>query len=367
MAEATTERIESGIIPIKYEGGKVWLLDQRILPQEVAWFDATALDDMCLAITDMVVRGAPSIGVAAAFGLALEASRLSCGSSSDSAFLQGLQVARDALQATRPTAVNLRWATEEIYNFIYRELLTAQKNDLTGLPQVAQRSIAKAQQILDDLIASNKRLSEFGAEIVPANASIITHCNAGPLATCGWGTALGVVRAAWLNGKQPHVYVDETRPRNQGAKLTMWELSQDGIASTLICDSMSGHVMNKNKIDLVVVGADRIATNGDTANKIGTYNLAVVARFHQVPFYIAAPLSTIDPKIASGKEIPIEERSPLEMTTFAGQPTTIADARVYNPAFDVTPADLITGIITEVGILTPPYNRSIVEALARQK
>jgi len=362
-----TNQIDCGVMPIKFERAKVMLLDQRLLPQEVVWLDATALIDMCMSISDMVVRGAPSIGVAAAFGLACEAVRLAQYSLSAQEFLEKLAAARSMLQATRPTAVNLRWGTDEIFNYIDRQIAEMKVADRCVLPQVAQAAIELAQRILHEHVAANKQLSEFGAELVPENAAIITHCNAGPLATCGWGTALGVVRAAALQGKQPHVYVDETRPRNQGAKLTMWELLQDRIAATLICDSMSGHVMSKNKIDLVVVGADRIATNGDTANKIGTYNLAVVANYHRVPFYIAAPLSTIDPQIKSGKEIPIEERDRLEITTYCGAPTTVEGARVYNPAFDVTPADLISGIVTEMGVLRAPYDRSIPEALARQK
>ncbi len=320
---------------------------------------------MCEAIRNMTVRGAPSIGVAAAFGLACQSVRLASECSGSQDFLEHLDKARQRLQNTRPTAVNLRWATDEVFNFV-TNTLCGTRGETDALHAVSVSAVEFANQILEEHVAANKTLSQFGAELVPQTANIITHCNAGPLATCGWGTALGVIRSAAIAGKNVHVYVDETRPRNQGAKLTMWELVQGKLACTLMCDSMSGHLMSQRKIDMVITGADRIATNGDTANKIGTYNLAVVAHYHNVPFYIAAPMSTIDPQIVSGAEIPIEERDPEEITMFGGQPHTVPDARAFNPAFDVTPANLIAGIITEFGVLRAPYTESINRALQTQ-
>jgi len=356
-----TIKLDRGVMPIKYQQGKVMLLDQRALPKAVLWVDATGLTEMCDAISNMTVRGAPSIGVAAAFGLACQASRIACDYDGSEPFLAELDKARRRLQATRPTAVNLRWGLEEVYSFI-EENLCGTCGETPALIAASDSAVNFAQEMLERHVADNMKLSEFGAALVPDNANIITHCNAGPLATSGWGTALGVIRTAAMHGKKIHVYADETRPRNQGAKLTMWELHEDKIDATLICDSMSGHVMSSRKIDLVVVGADRIAANGDTANKIGTYNLAVVANFHNVPFYVAAPLSTIDPHISSGAQIPIEERDSKEVTTLEGLPTTVEGARAYNPAFDVTPHELITGIITETGVLAPPYTESIKSA-----
>jgi methylthioribose-1-phosphate isomerase len=359
----TNTNLDRGVMPLKYEGQRVMLLDQRALPERLEWFDATELESMCEAIKAMVVRGAPSIGVAAAFAMALESMRRARQSASSSEFLAELESARQMLQATRPTAVNLRWGTDQVFAFI-EQTLCGTCGDASALLTVSEAALAFAHNILEQHVAANRQLSQFGAALVPAQANVITHCNAGPLAACGWGTAIGVIRSAFEQGKKVHVYVDETRPRNQGAKLTMWELHQDNIPCTLMCDSMSGYLMTQHKIDMVVVGADRIAKNGDTANKIGTYNLAVVARHHNVPFYIAAPLSTIDATIDSGAQIPIEARDAKEVTTICGLSTTVPGAQVYNPAFDVTPCDLIAGIITEYGVLTGPYGQSIERALA---
>lgn len=341
-----------GVMPVKIEGQRVFLIDQRCLPEKVAYFDATNLDDMCFAIKEMVVRGAPSIGVAAAFGMACEAARLAAQDSQ--AFAQGLARARTMLDATRPTAVNLTWATKKMFD----SAMLAQHANMALAP-LAKRLFEEAQEIMQEHVRANKAIGEHGAGLVAQDAHIITHCNAGPLAVCGWGTALGVIRSAYNKGLNPTIYVDETRPRNQGAKLTMWELKQDDIAHMLICDSMSGFVMARKKVDLVVVGADRIAANGDTANKIGTYNLAVLAKYHQVPFYVAAPLSTFDLSISSGAAIPIEERDQSEMTQFLGLPNTYEGAHAFNPAFDVTPNSLISAIITERGVLYPPFESSI--------
>lgn len=310
---------------------------------------------MCFAISEMVVRGAPAIGVAAALGLAAEARRLATHASSHADFIERLRNAKERLQATRPTAVNLRWGTEEIFAL-------ARANHTLSLPELADRLFARAEEMIKEDIAINMAIGEHGAQLIDGDLSVLTHCNAGALATCGWGTALGVIRSAAQRGASLKVFVDETRPRQQGARLTVWELLKDGITPTLITDSMAGYLMSRGQIDLVIVGADRIAANGDTANKIGTYTLAVLARAHRIPFYVAAPLSTIDANIKSGAQIPIEERSPDEVTTFGGTPICPSGTAALNPAFDVTPAGLITAIITEAGVLRPPYRQSIRHA-----
>jgi methylthioribose-1-phosphate isomerase len=269
---------------------------------------------------------------------------------------------KQILDKTRPTAVNLRWGTDRMLALTDR--LAVEK---VGVDEFCRQTLDEAQKILVEHVETNLAISNFGADLLKRQASVITHCNAGPLAVCGWGTALGVIRAAHLRGFAPHVYVDETRPRNQGAKLTMWELHQDKIDATLICDSMSGYLMRNRQIDIIITGADRIARNGDSANKIGTYNLAIVAKHHGVPFYIAAPLSTFDATIESGAEIPIEERDQREITEPDGVLATVPNARALNPAFDVTPAELIAGIVTEVGILRPPYTESVPAALAQRQ
>jgi len=358
MSALISKSYHPGILPVKFEQGRLLLVDQRKLPHELCYFDASSHADMCFAIRDMVVRGAPSIGVAAAYGLAMEAKRLAQ-SGSKAEFLQGFAKAKNELNETRPTAVNLRWALLRMGAFV-DALASGGEISLT---KIAEGAYGEAEAIFQEHLATNMAISEFGAQLVAPGASISTHCNAGGLAACGYGTALGVIRAAHFGGKNISVYVDETRPRNQGSKLTMWELHQDDIPATLICDSMSGHLMSQGKIDMVITGADRIALNGDSANKIGTYNLAVVAHYHKVPFYIAAPLSTFDSELADGKNIPIEERHSSEVVTIDGIATTVADARAYNPGFDVTPGALIAGIITEVGVLRPDYRQSIAAAL----
>jgi methylthioribose-1-phosphate isomerase len=341
-----------GTLPILIDGEEVWLLDQRKLPGKIEYFAVNDLESMCFAITDMVVRGAPSIGVAAAFGMAKDAKNQAGQSTSSDRLLHRIIFAQRQLDETRPTAVNLTWAT--------RAMLTAAMEAMSKNASIKPSEIASvlwesAQSMLTDHIERNRRLGHFGAELVGPGASILTHCNAGSLATCGWGTALGVIRSAQLAGLKPHVYVDETRPRNQGSKITMWELQQDGIPTTLICDSLAPYLMSQHKIDLVVVGADRIAKNGDTANKVGTYMLALSAFHHQIPFYVAAPSSTIDFMIKSGAEITLEERNPEELTQCGETQLTVTDAAVCNLAFDITPANFIAGIITEHGVLSPPF------------
>lgn len=362
--DKTVAAVEIGLgtMPVRIDGDRVMLLDQRKLPEESVYFDATDIDDMCFGISDMVVRGAASIGVAGALGLACAARQLATTCRDAKDFTTELDKARLRLNATRPTAVNLSWGTSLIF---------AEAGKLLALDSDLKRCGAKlfniAVKLIDEHTQDNRKLSEFGAQRVPTNGQILTHCNAGSLALCGWGSALGVIRSAHLSGKNISVYVDETRPRNQGSKLTMWELEQDGIPTTLICDNMAATLMAQKKVSMIVVGADRIARNGDTANKIGTYGLAVLAHFHGVPFYVAAPISTFDPDIETGDEIRIETRDAQEVTEICGRSITIPSAKAYNPSFDVTPNRLISAIFTECGILEAPYTEAISKALESKR
>jgi methylthioribose-1-phosphate isomerase len=338
--------VTSTIAPVRWEHDRLVLLDQRLLPGQELERVYGRWEDVADAIRTLAVRGAPAIGVAAAFGLVL-AARTS-GATTFDALLADLEVARKGLAATRPTAVNLFWALDRMWR-----VATA----LQGRPldEVRTRLLGEAQAILDEDLAANRALGAHGAALVPAHARILTHCNAGALATAGYGTALGVVRSAHAQGKVALLWVDETRPVMQGSRLTAWECVREGIPHRLIADVAAASLMGRGQVDLVVTGADRIAANGDTANKIGTYALAVLARHHAVPFYIAAPFSTIDPALPSGAHIPIEERDALEVRRIAGHPTAPEASPVFNPAFDVTPAALISAIITERGIIHPPY------------
>jgi methylthioribose-1-phosphate isomerase len=299
----------------------------------------------------MQVRGAPAIGVAAAYGLTLAALAHRSGDSAE--FVSALENAATLLGATRPTAVNLQWALERV---LVRAREVAKRD---GVEAAKQSVLQLADTMADEDVAVNRRIGAFGLDLVPRGASLLTHCNAGALATVDYGTALGVVRAAFEAGRGIHVYVDETRPFLQGARLTAWELQRLGVPMTLITDSMAGHFMSRGKVDLVVVGADRIAANGDVANKIGTYSLAVLARENGVPFYVAAPISTIDLSLASGAEIPIEERSSREVTELAGMAIAPEGVHAAHPAFDVTPARLVTAIITERGVVRQPYSETL--------
>jgi methylthioribose-1-phosphate isomerase len=334
------------IAPVRWSGDHLVLLDQTRLPREESSRDYRRWEDVAEAIRTLIVRGAPAIGVAAAFGVVL-AARESRATTVDE-LLADLEVAVKGLAATRPTAVNLFWALERMR----RTALDARGGTLAA---VRERLLAEARTILDEDIAANRALGDHGATLVAPDARILTHCNAGALATAGYGTALGVIRSAHAQGKVALVWVDETRPVMQGSRLTAWECERDGIPHRLIADVAAASVMARGEVDLVVTGADRIAANGDTANKIGTYGVAVLARHHGVPFYIAAPSSTIDPTLASGAEIPIEERDAEEVRRVGSQQTAPSRTPVYNPAFDVTPAALITAIITERGIFRPPY------------
>jgi methylthioribose-1-phosphate isomerase len=337
------------IAPIRWAGDRLVLLDQTRLPGEEVERFYTRWEDVAEAIRSLVVRGAPAIGVAAAFGLALAARQ--SGATSFEELLADLETASKGLAATRPTAVNLFWALERMR----RTVLASRR---LALAEVRTRLDAEAQAILDEDLATNRAIGRHGAELVPPGARILTHCNAGALATAGYGTALGVVRAAHAEGRVALLWVDETRPVMQGSRLTAWECVRDGIPHRLVADVVAASLMARGEVDLVVTGADRIAANGDTANKIGTYALAVLARHHGVPFYVAAPFSTIDSSVPSGRQIPIEERDPAEVRRVAGRPTAPEASPVYNPAFDVTPATLITAIITERGVFRPPYHFS---------
>jgi len=338
--------VTSAIAPVRWEHDRLVLLDQRLLPGQELERVYGRWEDVADAIRTLAVRGAPAIGVAAAFGVVL-AARAST-ATTFSALAADLDVALKGLAGTRPTAVNLFWALERMR----RTLETLRDGPVEA---VRPRLLKEAQAILDEDLAANRALGDHGAALVPARARILTHCNAGALATAGYGTALGVVRSAHAEGKVALVWVDETRPVMQGSRLTAWECVRDGIPHRLIADVVAASVMARGEVDLVVTGADRIAANGDTANKIGTYALAVLARHHGVPFYIAAPFSTIDPSLPSGAHIPIEERDGSEVRRVGAHATAPDGSPVFNPAFDVTPASLISAIITERGVVRPPY------------
>ena len=411
--------MNNSIRTIFWQEGAVVMIDQRALPLTERYVTCTDYREVIAAINDLTIRGAPAIGVAAAMGVALGARQLPDSSLED--FRQAFDEICMQFAVTRPTARNLFWAIErmkrrfkEAYDagrgarprsgkarggwwhgasgsdsalvellrthetakpssgsgISFVEIITKHV-DREGLPEegkgnplrsIREALIAEAIRIGEEDIAINRLLGRNGCDLIPDGARILTHCNAGALATAGYGTALGVIRAACEEGKKIHVYVDETRPVLQGARLTAWELMREDIPCTLIADDMAGFLMQGEKVDLVIVGADRIAANGDTANKIGTYGLAVLARAHGIPFYVAAPLSTIDPALPDGKAIPIEERNPDEVTRCGGVRTAPEGVVVWNPAFDVTPHDLVSAIITEAGVIRPPYGEGIKRA-----
>lgn len=348
------QTLDSRVKTLELTSEGVLLLDQTCIPKEIRYIPIHTPETMAEAIRTMIVRGAPAIGIAGAFGLVLAARIHAQGHSSVESFESGLRRDAELLRNARPTAVNLGWAMDRMLEALERELQQGAE-----VSQVVERLSEKAQCILDEDIDANKTMGRLGASLVPKGARILTHCNAGALATGGYGTALGVVRAAFAQDPTVEVYADETRPRLQGARLTTWELIQDGIPVTLVTDGMSGSLMQAGRVDLVIVGADRITANGDTANKIGTYNLALVAHAHGVPFYVAAPTSTIDLALPTGSEIPIEERDPEEIYRIHDEDICPPEARFYNPAFDVTPARYVTAIITEKGIARPDYKESL--------
>ncbi|HID11605.1 MAG TPA: S-methyl-5-thioribose-1-phosphate isomerase [Candidatus Latescibacteria bacterium] len=330
--------------PLKWEDGAVRILDQTELPGRVVYRTCRDVGSMAEAISSLRIRGAPLIGIAAAYGVVLGV----WGAEDEGELWRRLEAASERIASTRPTAVNLFWALERM-----RRAAEAHRGE--GSDVIREALLHEASEIHREDRDRCRAIGKHGAELLPERTSVLTHCNAGALATGGIGTALAVLYVAWERSKEVRVFVDETRPLLQGARLTAWELQQAGMDVTLICDDMAGWVMSRGWVDAVVVGADRIAANGDFANKIGTYSLAVLARHHRVPFYVAAPLSTWDFSITDGSQIPIEERGPEEVTQGFGRNTAPEGVRVYNPAFDVTPAELVTAFISEKGVALPPF------------
>ena len=340
---------------IEWKDGKVVMIDQRLLPHKEIYITCTEHEQVAAAIEQMAIRGAPAIGVAAAFGLALGISKIRSGYKIEDKF----EAFYTRLEKTRPTARNLFWSLE-------RMKAVFEANRMMPLENLKDIMLEEALAIEAEDIETCRRIGAWGKSLIRDGASVLTHCNSGELATAGYGTALGVIRAAFEDGKKIRVLADETRPLLQGARLTVWELRRLGIPFALITDSMAGHMMRRGEVNLVITGADRIARNGDTANKIGTYGLAVLAKENGLPFYIAAPSSTLDKSIATGQDIPIEERPPDEVRRIGNVLLTMEGTEVRNPAFDVTPAKYITGIVTENGIALPPYDKSLAD-LARLK
>lgn len=341
------------IIPVKWSDEGVLMLDQRLLPTEETWLTLKTYNEVAAGIRDMVVRGAPAIGVSAAYGIALGAQQFVGTNVND--LEDEIEYISDVIGATRPTAVNLFWAIDRM-----KRTFQNAKAEGKSVSEIKQILIEDAKAIHDEDIESQRLIAQFGGELIDDNSTVLTHCNAGALATGGvWGTALGVIRGAVDQGKAVSVIADETRPYLQGARLTTWELLQDDIPVTLITDNMSGHIMKKGRVQAVVVGSDRIAANGDVANKIGTYMVAVLANRHGIPFYVAAPLSTVDMNCPTGDDIPIEERDTREVTHVKDIQLAPEGADVSNYAFDVTPNDLVTAIITEKGVARAPYTESL--------
>ncbi len=345
-----------GVKAIEWANGRVRLLDQTRLPHQEVYLELDDYPQMATAIREMRVRGAPLIGIAAAYGMALGARHIEASNIED--FLTQLRPIAEVLAATRPTAVNLSWALER---------MTLAAEAAADPPAAREALVAEALRIHQEHADADRRLGQHGAQLIPAGSAVLTHCNTGSLATGGSGTALGIIRTAWEQGKLSRVYVSETRPLLQGARLTAWELARDGIPATLIADGAAGFLMRRrDAIACVIVGADRIAANGDVANKIGTYTLAVLAREHAIPFYVAAPTSTIDLTTASGDHIPIEERPAEEVTAFAGVTVAPAGIEALNPAFDVTPHRYVSAIITERGVAREPYAESLPQLFQQE-
>ena len=340
---------------VEWDNGGVKMIDQRALPWTLEFMRLETLEAVAESIQNMTVRGAPAIGAAAAFGMAL-AARNSPADSTEQ-LIRDLCVSADNLKAARPTAVNLAWAVDKL-------LAIATSGEFNRVDDLRDILLAAAQQIADEDVAINSRMGQHGARLIADGATILHHCNTGSLATVDYGTALGVVRAAFEQGKGIHVLLDETRPRLQGSRLSAWELDQRGISYDIIPDTAAGYYMSKGEIDIVLVGADRVAANGDFANKIGTYQLAIMAAAHDIPFYTVAPTSTIDMSLGSGAEIPIEERDPDEVTTPYGNPIVPPHFKARNPAFDITPHRYLSGIVTENGIARPPFDINLPRTVA---
>jgi methylthioribose-1-phosphate isomerase len=342
---------------IKWENSCIYILDQRRLPKEKKWLVCRTLQDVITAIREMAIRGAPAIGVAAAMGLALGAQSIK--TEKYGTFRRRFMQMAQQMKSARPTAANLKWA-------IGRMIEAVEGMDNNTVEEIKEVVRRESQIMLERDIETNLKISHNGLELIPDRATILTHCNAGALATCGYGTALGVIRAAHEAGKDIHVIVDETRPLLQGMRLTAFELIEDDIPVTVIVDSAAGYLMRKKVIDLIITGADRIASNGDVANKIGSYQLAVIAKENKIPFYVASPLSTFDLDLKNGDLVPIEQREPGEVISLAGHLLGPKGVNAFNPAFDVTPARYISAIITERGVLKSPYTRSIRNLFKRK-
>jgi len=343
---------------IEWHGEKVRMIDQRKLPGKKEWYVCRGYRDVIRGIQKMVIRGAPAIGVAAAMGLALGARSIR--TENRVHFMARLKQIGDEMLRARPTAVNLRWAVERMAG------LAENAADKT-VDEIKEALKQESETVLAQDIAINRQMGVNGQDLIPEGATVLTHCNAGALATAGYGTALGVIRAAWERGKKIQVIADETRPWLQGLRLTAFELMEDRIPVSVIADNAAGSLMRQNRIDLVITGADRIAANGDVANKIGTYQVAVLAKAHHIPFYVAAPLSTIDPKTPNGDLIPVEERGPEEIARIAGRQIGPKGVKTLNPVFDMTPSRYVSAIITEKGIIRPPFRKGIREALSRSQ
>jgi len=342
---------------LEWTDSGVRFIDQTKLPTDETYVTCTTYGQVADVIRNMVVRGAPAIGVAAAMGVALGVKDSKAESAGE--LKQDFDQICEVIGQTRPTAVNLFWAIRRMRDKF-------EQLRVRSLPQIKQALIDEALRMHAEDIAANRAMGSFGATLMPESGGVLTHCNAGALATCGYGTALGVIRAAVEQGKKIHVFADETRPFLQGSRLTAWELMKDGIPTTVISDNMAGALMKQGKISAIVVGADRIAANGDVANKIGTYTLAILAKAHGIPFYVAAPFSTIDLDTPDGSKVPIEQRSPREITHIAGKQMTPDGVEIENPAFDVTPATYVTAIVTERGIVRAPYVEALRQ-LAREE
>lgn len=342
---------------VSWKNGKVVLIDQTRLPQKLETIETDSIERIATAIRRLEVRGAPAIGVTAAYAMALAA--LQSPAQGPQSLLTRLEKAHDFLAATRPTATNLFWALDHMLEFAQAHLSEHLGEHLAGgAADLGQAMLAEAERMADEDVAINRRLAEIGAQLIPEGASVLTHCNCGPLCAVDLGTAMAPVIYAHQQGRKVHVYTDETRPRLQGARLNAWELAQAGVPYTLITDNTAAWVMSQGKVDLVMIGVDRVAANGDTAAKIGVYGLAVLAQYHHIPFYAVSPTSTIDLKLENGALIPIEERDPDEVRKVNDTWVTMPDANVANYAFDVTPHDLITAIVTEYGIARPPYREA---------
>lgn len=339
---------------VEWYENRVRMIDQRILPWELILLDFDDYREVAKAITEMVIRGAPAIGAAAAFGMALAAWQAP--STDRIGFIRYLEEAARTMKQARPTAVNLMWAVDRL-------MRVAVDEELTTIADIRNSMLDEAQRVADEDVEINKRMGQYGAALIKDGDTILHHCNTGALATVDWGTALGVVRTAYEQGKHIHVLLDETRPRLQGARLSAWELKQAGIPFDIIADNAAGHFMRTGQVNIVLVGSDRTAANGDVANKIGTYKVAVVARENGVPFYPVVPTSTIDLTLASGDDIPIEERDPAEVRAPFGQAIVPDDYPARNPAFDVTPHKFVTGIVTQNGIAYPPFDVNLRRAV----